>query len=210
MAFADERPDKHGIYRISSPDEKFSGTSFVVKVGDKRTWLATAAHVVCPDNEKKTLFSADYAYKIKTNNTTFVGLAKVIQVDPESDLALLEGLFVVEGLEVLEIDPDPVPVPKRGYTPPRKPAIVLGYGGGTWLETSGYLSFVSGKYVQADCIAVSGQSGGPVISDGKVCGTCSGGNAWYYDDPEKKTGSFTWPLRAASPKRLKEMIDGIK
>jgi len=113
-------------------------------------------------------------------------------------------------VEVMEIDPDPVPLPTREYLPPRKPGSVLGYANGKWTETTGHLSFVSGKYVWADCVALPGQSGGPVLSDGKVVGVCSGGSEWYYDDPEKKTGQFTWPARLASPKRLLEMIRTVK
>lgn len=204
----DNRPDKHGIYRISAPDGS-SGTCFVVKRLPERTVLATAGHVVCSDDAMRTVHSLGYDYTVKRNDTAFIGKVKVLYVAQDADIALVEGQFNVE-VEVMEIDPDPVPVPKRDYIPPRKPASVLGYGAGKWLETSGYLSFVSGQYVRGDIVAVSGQSGGAVISDGKVVGVVSGGNEWIYDDPEKKIGQFTWPLRAGSSKRLLQMVESIK
>ena len=204
----DNRPDKHGIYRISAPDGS-SGTTFVVKRLPGRTVLATAGHVVCADDAMKTVHSLGYDYTVKRNDTLFVGKVKVIQVAADADLALVEGAFDIE-VEVMDIDPEPVPLPTRGYTPPRKPVSVLGYGSGKWVETPGYLSFISGKYIHADCIAIPGQSGGVVISEGKVVGVCSGGSSWYHDDPEKQTGQFTWPLRAGSGKRLLEMIKAVK
>lgn len=204
----DTRPDKHGIYRISAPDGS-SGTTFVVKRLPGRTILATAGHVVCADDAMKTIHSSGYDYTVKRNDTLFVGKVKVLMVAADADIALTEGQFDVD-VEVMEIDPAPVPAPTRGYTPPRKYASVLGYGGGRWTETTGRLSFLSGQYVYADCIAVPGQSGGPVVSDGKVVSVCSGGTAWYYDDLEKKTGTFTWPLRSGSGKRLKQLVETVK
>jgi V8-like Glu-specific endopeptidase len=205
----DDRPDKHGIYRISDPAGKYSGTAFVVKKTPEKTILATAGHVVCADDAMTTIYSAGYEYPVKTNSTKFVGKVKVLMVAKDSDIALVEGLFTVD-VEVLPIDPEPVPLPKRNYVPSSKTASVLGYGAGQWTETTGRLSFVSGHYLQADCIAVPGQSGGPVVSDGRVVGCCSGGSAWYHDDPDAKKGSFTWPLRAGSGKRLKELVDLVK
>jgi hypothetical protein len=205
----DDRPDKHGIYRISDPSGRYSGTAFVVKTTPEKTILATAGHVVCADDAMDTIFAAGYEYPIKTNNTTFVGKVKVLMVAKDSDIALVEGLFTVD-VEVLPIDPDPVPLPKRNYVPPRKPASVLGYGAGKWTETRGFLSFVSGDYVRADAICIGGQSGGPAVADGKIVGVCSGGDVWYYDDAKSKTRPFTWPARLGSPKRLKELVDFVK
>ncbi len=207
-AFGDDRPDKHGIYRISAPDGS-AGTCFVVKLLPGRTILATAGHVVCKDDAMQTIHSAGYDYTVKRNDTLFVGKVRVLMVAADSDTALVEGQFDAN-VEVMEIDPDPVPTPKRDYTPPRKPASVLGYGAGKWLQTTGFLSLTSGQYVHADCVAAPGQSGGPVVADGKVVGVCSGGSFWMHDDPDKKTVQFTWPLRAGSGKRLKQLVDSVK
>lgn len=203
----DTRPDKHGIYRISAPDGS-SGTTFVVKRLPGRTILATAGHVVCVDDAMKTIHSAGYDYTVKRNDALFVGKVKVLMVAADADIALTEGQFEVD-VEVMEIDPEPVLTPTRGYTPPRKFASVLGYAS-KWKETTGRLSFMSGQYVRADAIALPGQSGGPVVSDGKVVGVVSGGNEWLYDDQEKRTGQFTWPVRAGSPKRLLQMVESVK
>jgi hypothetical protein len=204
----DNRPDKHGIYRISAPDGS-SGTTFVVKRLPGRTVLATAGHVVCADDAMKTVHSLGYDYTVKRNDTLFVGRVKVLMVASEADIALVEGQFDVD-VEVMDIDPEPVPIPKRDYVPPRKPVSVLGYGAGKWMETPGYLSFITGQYVRADAICIGGQSGGPAISEGKVVGICSGGDVWYYDDPDKRERPFTWPARLSNPKRLKQLVDAVK
>lgn len=207
--FGDDRPDKHGIYRLADPSERYTGTAFVVKASKDRVYLATAAHVVCPDDGNKTIYSPGYDYPVRRNDRSLVGKVKVLMVAADADLALMEGLFTVD-VDVMDIDTDPVPTPKRDYLPPRKPGSVLGYANGTWTETTGYLSFVSGNKLKADIIAIGGQSGGPVVSDGKVVGVCSGGDVWFYEDADKKTGQFTWPLRAGNGKRLKEMMGGLK
>ena len=212
IAFAsdrDERPDKHGIYRISDPSERYTGTAFVVKSGKDKTILATAGHVICADDQMNTIYSAGYEYPLRRDDRTLVGKVKVLMVAKEADIALLEGAFPVE-VEVMPINTEPVPTPQRGCLPPRVPASVLGFGGGKWTETVGFLSFVSGSDIRADIIAIGGQSGGPVVSDGKVVGVCAGGDKWYFEDQEKKSNPFTWPLRAGRGSRLKEMIDSLQ
>ena len=208
IAWGEDISSKFGIYRLECPDSA-AGTAFVVKIREKDTILATAAHVVCVDNDKKLLYSSGFVYTIKDNDRKELAKCKVVSIESNADIALVEATFKPD-VKVMAINTAPVPSPSRSYLAPKTEFVLCGYGDGNWTETKGFLSFVSYPKLYADAIAIPGQSGGPLIFNEQIVGVCSGGSEWYYDNPQEHKKAFTWPLRAGSGKRLQEMIDSLK
>lgn len=200
-------PVRNGVLKISTPTDH-QGTAIVVKQNpDGTTWLATAWHVVqFSDSQPRMMFAGD-AYTI--NFPSGPKKATCVSSDPESDLAILKTK-TSDVFEVLQIDETTTAEPSADETNHNGEVVeVYGFARGAWLKTVGRLRFSSDKrgYSWADCVGVSGQSGGPVVRGGRLVGILSGGAAWF---ASKSLDVATWPARFSQGRRLKEMVQGLE
>ncbi len=201
-------PDKNGVFRIRTP-EQAQGTAFVLEqVGDK-TYLGTAAHVVLTDSGN--MFQGS-VYTLENDTVKDMPNAKVVAVDKKADLAVLlcstKRQFKPMPLGSVERNSK---VDKVGfsYRPSGLQINFFGFANGAWLKTSGIVSFAYENYIHSDSVVSPGQSGGPVLLNDEIVGVVSGGSAWYtpIEDVER---SVTWPARAGSARRLKEILEWAK
>ncbi len=201
-------PEKNGIFRIRTPEQS-QGTAFAIEqIGDK-VYLGTAAHVVLRDDGK--MFQGA-SYTLENDTIKDMPNAKVVATDVKADVAVIqctttkrfELLALVDAAEDLRVDKMGF-----GYRPSSISVTFYGFGSGNWLETFGKLSFVTPNYVYSDSVVASGQSGGPAVIDTGIVGVVSGGSEWHKasEDPEK---NVTWPARAGSGRRLKEILEWAK
>jgi hypothetical protein len=201
-------PEKNGIFRIRTPEQS-QGTAFAIEqIGDK-VYLGTAAHVVLRDDGK--MFAGE-TYTLENDTIKDMPNAKVSAVDVKADVAVIqcttskrfELLALVDVAEDQRVD-------KIGfsYQPSNVKITFYGFGSGNWLETSGKVSFTTRESVYSDSVVASGQSGGPAVIDTGIVGVVSGGSEWH-KATEDATRNVTWPARAGSARRLKELLEWTK
>ncbi len=201
---------KYGIMQIECPD-KAKGTAFVVaepKAGTKL--LATSAHVVVyRDGAGKDVQGQTYqgnAYTLKLEGLEWK--ARVVSFDYPNDTAILAS-EIAEKFEIPEIaTPVGLNEPDTKYLPSRVPGGFLGYAnGGPIKDTVGFVSFVHQNVIYSDAVLIPGQSGGPMLVDGKIAGVIQGGWIWVSKQDEP---TVTWPARCTNAKRLREMVEFAK
>ena len=201
-------PEKNGVFRIRTPEQS-QGTAFAIEqIGDK-VYLGTAAHVVLRDDGK--MFQGN-SYTLENDTIKDMPNAKVSAVDVKADVAVIqcttskrfELLALVDVAEDLRVD-------KIGfsYQPSNVKITFYGFGSGNWLETSGKVSFTTRESVYSDSVVASGQSGGPAVIDTGIIGVVSGGSEWH-KATEDQERNVTWPARAGSARRLKELLEWSK
>lgn len=200
-AAAQEQSNKHGVFKIRTPDGS-TGTAFVVaEPTDGIKLLLTAAHVTEHPTLPKSVYAGD-AYPLLDVQDKEVSKATVVVVDAVNDVSLLRASidqdFTI--LDILDVPADAITLTAKERVPCR----IWGFGNGKWTETTGFSSFFYKDTVYNDCVGIPGQSGGPLIVDGKVAGLLSGGMMWYEGTPAKVV---TWPARCCAGRRLREIIE---
>lgn len=204
-AMAQTSPQELGIAKLVVNGG--TGTCVLLQhVKDDLSLFATAAHVVADslhiDNSPISttkLHTVEFADGSR-------GSANVSIFNRDADLAVLWVRKCPAKAVALEIDPAfPAAATERYRPPAEKPVVLLGYGMGKWMEHRGRVSFSHKGYVYSDAIAVSGQSGGALISDGKLLGIISGGSMWLTFDETKS--SVTWPARCGAAELLPAMME---
>jgi S1-C subfamily serine protease len=203
-------PEANAVFRLRTPamadGSVGQGTCFGIKQTDTTLYLATAFHVV---ETTKGNITTGYAYQLESDTLKNLPKAKVVAVDIKADLAVLacqlERKFDILPLAAVENMKD---VRKIGfaYYPSELKVKFFGYASGAWLETSGRLSFAYENYVHSDASVAPGQSGGPAVVADQIVGVISGGSSWYKAAEDTKF-DVTWPARAGSARRLKEILD---
>jgi S1-C subfamily serine protease len=201
-----QEPQDVGAVKIITPDGSL-GTAFAVSNPKENLYLfATAYHVV--SSEKDTV-NMSPVFKLEFNKDLKV-FANVSTYDKDSDLAVLWAK-VPEKVKVLELTNiyDKLEENSTEYHPSNKrlEAKFMGYAEGEWKITSGLVTIKNRGYLYSDGIVIPGQSGGPMIVNGKIAGVVSGGSIWL-DSEEKKP--MTWPTRCGSSNKLVDLIDQAK
>jgi hypothetical protein len=56
-----------------------------------------------------------------------------------------------------------------------------------------------------DTRPIPGDSGAPIFYEGRLSGIVSGGYEWFNREDGK--GSYTWPLRTATPQSIRKFLD---
>jgi hypothetical protein len=201
-------PEKNGVFRIRTPEQS-QGTAFAIEQIGGKVYLGTAAHVVLRDDGK--MFQGS-SYTLENDTIKDMPNAKVSAVDVKADVAVIqcttskrfELLALVDVAEDLRVD-------KIGfsYRPSSLTVTFYGFGSGNWLETSGKVSFTTRESVYSDSVCAPGQSGGPAVIDTGIIGVVSGGSEWY-PAAEHTERNVTWPARAGSARRLKELLEWAK
>jgi hypothetical protein len=126
--------------------------------------------------------------------------ASVIKMDKEADLMLLSA-YIHKDANAVEVYDEDNPFGviyglggKYGLIPDRNNLRVF-IGNRVGPKTNNY-------YI--DARPIPGDSGGPIFCEGKICGIVSGGNRWFKREDNK--GSFTWPLRTATPQSIRKFL----
>ena len=204
-AMAQTSPEELGIAKLVVNGG--TGTCVLLRhVNEDLALFATAAHVVSDslliDNSP---VSTTKLHKVEFADGT-KGSANVSIFDHATDLAVLWVRKCPAKAVALELDPAFPAAATENYTPPAEKRVrLLGYGLGKWMEHRGRVSFSHKGYIYSDAIAVSGQSGGALVSDGKLLGIVSGGSMWLTFDGTKS--SVTWPARCGAAELLPAMVE---
>jgi hypothetical protein len=126
---------------------------------------------------------------------------KVFKRDKESDLMII-GSYIHKDVNATEV--------YHAYNPH---GIVYGLGGMGHVQPSREnLRIFGGNRIgpttneyYLDSHIILGDSGSPIFYETKLVGIVSGGFKWF--DREDKKGSFTWPLRTATPQSIRKFLD---
>lgn len=212
-AFGQLDPKENGVFRLFTPSGA-QGTAFVVaEPKDGVKILATAAHVPqYTDANGKDVANQIWGgkpYYLTSDFGPRVEGVACVSIDFEADIALmlvdLEMDFTILQISDCEVAQPVLPSPD--YMPARKPVSFYGYASGEWAQTIGWLAFTHKQNTYSDGACLPGQSGGPMLYEGKYVGVVSGGTAWYPYTKDGKQKNATWPARCGRGRRLKEILD---
>jgi len=157
--------------------------------------ILTASH--CVDN-MGVLFEVKFYNNAVTNNCRPTKDLP-ITTDPDNDLAILRALI-----------PNDVPVTELSSATPKcnDEVLLSGYGAGKvrhWAAKYGGKKLSSGGHIIFSW-AIQGDSGGPVIYDGKVIGViCYGSGLKRFKETRRM---IVGPVYASNVSRIKEYVDG--
>ncbi len=154
---------KPGIVRITSkPDGvRQTGTGFIVKLEPGIAYILTAYHVVAGDNAPQVEFFSGRNQPVK---------ADIIKLQPDKRDGL--GLLAVRGKENLPADLAPLPIDSDPKIASGDALHTIGFGAGQgeWAVLPASILAVDGSDLKLDGRFKSGNSGGPVLKNGKVIG----------------------------------------
>jgi hypothetical protein len=154
---------KPSVVRITSkPDgARQTGTGFIVKLEPGIAYILTAYHVVAGDSAPQVEFFSRRNRPVK---------ADIIKLQPDKRDGL--GLLAVRGKDNLPADLTPLPIdidPKIASGDALH-TIGFGAGQGEWAVVPASILAIDGSDLKLDGRFKSGNSGGPVLKDGKVVG----------------------------------------
>lgn len=154
---------KPGIVRITTQPEgvRQTGTGFIVKLEPDIAYILTAYHVVAGDNAPQIEFFPRRNQTVK---------AEIIKLQPDKRDGL--GLLAVRGKENLPADLTPLPIEfdPRIASGDALHTIGFGAGQGEWAVLPASVLAIDGSDLKLDGRFKPGNSGGPVLKDGKVVG----------------------------------------
>ena len=165
---------KAGVVRIASQrdDLRRTGTGFIVRLEKDAAFILTASHVVEGDNKPRVEFFT------RRNSTVSAEVLRIEGGDPRG-LALL----VVRGKENLPQDLQALPMATSESLSGGEPVVVIGFpqGGGSWAVLRASVVSQEGRELTLDGSIGEGNSGGPVLRDGRVIGvvTTVGGGGGF-------------------------------
>jgi len=165
---------KSGVVKITSQtdDLRRTGTGFVVRVEKDAAFILTASHVVEGDNKPRVEFFA------RRNSAVPAEVLRIEGGDPRG-LALL----VVRGKESVPPDLQALPVAGPERLVGGEPVTVIGFpqGGGAWAVLRASVVSQEGRELTLDGSIGEGNSGGPVLREGRVIGvvTTVGGGGGF-------------------------------
>ena len=153
---------KKGVVKITArADGKIKvGTGFVVRLEKDAVYIVTASHVVEGDPQPKVVFRS------KETKSFLAQVKGTKGRDPRGVAVLVVEDNVPQGLEALPVSSDfeingGEEVTVIGF--PRMPAV-------PWAVTPATVTGQDGEYLVFSGAAVEGNSGGPVLLNGKVIG----------------------------------------
>jgi len=165
---------KAGVVRITSQldDLRRSGTGFIVRLENDAAFILTASHVVEGDNTPRVEF-------FTRRNTTVP--AEVLRIEGGDPRGL--ALLVVRGRERLPPDLAALPLADSERVGGGEPVTVIGFpqGGGAWAVLRANVVSHEGREITLDGSIGEGNSGGPVLREGRVIGvvTTVGGSGGF-------------------------------
>ncbi len=154
---------KLGIVRIITKPEgaRQTGTGFIVKLEPGIAYILTAYHVVAGDSAPQVEFFSRRNQPVK---------ADIIRLQPDKRDGL--GLLAVRGKENLPADLTSLPmdIDPKIASGDALHTIGFGAGQGEWAVVPASILAIDGSDLKLDGRFKSGNSGGPVLKDGKVVG----------------------------------------
>jgi S1-C subfamily serine protease len=154
---------KKGVVKITARSEGQQlkvGTGFIVRLEKDAAYIVTASHVVEGDSQPNVVFRGKESKSFPAHVKGMKG------DDPRGVAVLIVSGDVPQGLEVLPVTSDfeingGEAVTVIGF--PRKPSV-------SWAVTPGVVTGQDGEYLVFSGAAAEGNSGGPVLWNGKVVG----------------------------------------
>jgi len=165
---------KAGVVKITSQrdDLRRTGTGFIVRLEKDAAFILTASHVVEGDNKPRVEFFS------RRNSAVAAEVLRIEGGDPRG-LALL----VVRGKDNLPPGLQVLPVAKSERLSGGEPVVVIGFpqGGGSWAVLRASVVSQEGRELTLDGSIGEGNSGGPVLREGRVIGvvTTVGGGGGF-------------------------------
>ena len=154
---------KPGIVRITTKPEglRQTGTGFIVKLEPGIAYILTAYHVVAGDNTPQVEFFSRRNQPVK---------AEIIKLQPDKRDGL--GLIAVRGKENLPPDLIPLPIAMDSKISGGDMLHTIGFGAGQgdWAVLPASILAIDGSDLKLDGRFKPGNSGGPVLKEGKVVG----------------------------------------
>ena len=154
---------KPGVVRITTKAEGLSqtGTGFIVKLEPGIAYILTAYHVVAGDNAPQVEFFSRRNQPVK---------ADIIKLQPDKRDGL--GLLAVRGKDNLPADLRPLSIAVDPNIASGDALHTIGFGAGQgeWAVVPASVLAIDGSDLKLDGRFKSGNSGGPVLKDGKVVG----------------------------------------
>lgn len=154
---------KPGIVRIITKPEgmRQTGTGFIVKLEPGIAYILTAYHVVAGDNAPQVEFFSRRNQPVK---------AEIIKLQPDKRDGL--GLIAVRGKDNLPPDLIPLPIAMDSKISGGDALHTIGFGAGQgdWAVLPASILAIDGSDLKLDGRFKPGNSGGPVLKDGKVVG----------------------------------------
>ena len=154
---------KPGIVRITTKPEglRQTGTGFIVKLEPGIAYILTAYHVVAGDNAPQVEFFSRRNQPVK---------AEIIKLQPDKRDGL--GLIAVRGKENLPPDLIPLPIAMDSKISGGDTLHTIGFGAGQgdWAVLPASILAIDGSDLKLDGRFKPGNSGGPVLKEGKVVG----------------------------------------
>lgn len=165
---------KAAVVKITSQsdDLRRTGTGFIVRLEKDAAFIVTASHVVEGDNRPRVEFFT------RRNNAVTAEVVRIEGGDPRG-LALL----VVRGRDNVPQGLQALPVDSAQNLGGGEPVVVIGFpqGGGAWAVLRANVVSQEGREITLDGSIGEGNSGGPVLHDGRVIGvvTTVGGGGGF-------------------------------
>lgn len=159
-----------GVVKITASvgNKKNVGTGFIVKLEPEIVYIVTAAHVVSGDAQPRVQFFTQQDVPIRANVKHAEG------GDDVTGMALL----TVRGKENLPSGLAALSLASGSRVSGGEDIMVIGHprGGGDWAILKGSIANASGqgRYLTVDANIDEGNSGGPIMHDGKVAGLLGG------------------------------------
>ena len=161
LAWAQAAAPRSAVVRITpGVTGKIPGTGFIVKLGERRAYVLTAAHVVEGDPAPKVEFFT------QRDSQFTARVADGTEWDDPRALALL----VVDG--PLPSGLSELPIDASTQLEGGEAIIAIGHpaGGGSWAVVPGSVTTRQGRVVYFAAPVDKGNSGGPLLHGGKVVG----------------------------------------
>ena len=165
---------KAGVVKITSQSDELrrTGTGFIVRLEKDAAFILTASHVVEGDKQPRVEFF--------TRRNSAVS-AEVLRIEGGDSRGL--ALLVVRGKENLPQGLQALPMATSESLSGGEPVVVIGFpqGGGSWAVLRASVVSQEGRELTLDGSIGEGNSGGPVLRDGRVIGvvTTVGGGGGF-------------------------------
>jgi hypothetical protein len=138
-----------------------TGTGFIVKIEPDAVYIATASHVVEGDPTPLVEFFTARNRRVKAE------IVKLEGADPKG-----VGLLAVRGRDKIPANLNALPFETDADPEGADEVVIIGFGQGQgdWAVLKAQVVSVDGRDVKIDGRIEEGNSGGPVLKDGKVVG----------------------------------------
>ncbi len=159
----DLQRQKAAVVRLTSQADGMTrtGTGFIVRIEPDAVYIATASHVVEGDPAPQVEFYTARNRRVKAE------IVKLEKADPKG-----LGLIAVRGRDRIPAGLNALPFDAESDVESAEEVLVIGFGQGQgdWAVLRAQVISVDGRDLKLDARVEEGNSGGPVLRNGKVVG----------------------------------------